>query len=83
MTTDERFEKLLTAQERLDASQQRLDASQQRLDAAQQKTQIMLAQVVDSIMRLERIALAHAGDIDDIQKRLDELEQKARRRKPQ
>ena len=38
--------------------------------------------VLDSIRRLERIALAHAVDPDDIDARLTELEAKPRR-KPQ
>jgi tetrahydromethanopterin S-methyltransferase subunit G len=75
MTIDERIERLLAAQEAL-------SASQQRLSAAQDKTQVILVDVLDSIKRLERIVLAHSLDIDDIQKRLDELEQR-RRKKPQ
>lgn len=68
MTVDERIEKLVERQE--------------ELTAHQGKTQIRLAQVVDSIQRLERIALAHSPDIDDIEKRLDELEAR-RQKKPQ
>ena len=54
----------------------------ERIEESQEKTQVMLADVVDSIRRLERIALAHSLDIDDTPKRLDELEAR-RRKKPQ
>lgn len=68
MTIDERIEKLV--------------ARQEALSEHQEKTQVLLAGIVDSIQRLERIALAHSLDLDDVQKRLDELEAR-RRKKPQ
>ncbi len=59
-----------------------IDERIEKLAEAQEKTQIILADVVDGIKRLERIALAHSLDIDDTQRRLDELEAR-RRKKPQ
>lgn len=68
MTIDERIEKLV--------------AQQEKAAVQQEKTQILLASIVDTIQRLERIALAHSPDIDDVQTRLAELEER-RRIKPQ
>jgi len=68
MTIDERIEKLVERQEAVAEDQRR--------------TQVMLADIVDSIKRLERIALAHTLDIDDVQRRLDKLETR-RKKKPQ
>lgn len=47
----------------------------------QQKTQIILADVLDSIKRLERIALSHEAPIQDVEATLAALE--GRGRKPQ
>ena len=58
-----------------------IDERIEKLVVQQEKTQVLLVGIVDSIQRLERIALAHAPDID-IQQRLDELEAR-RRKKPQ
>lgn len=52
-----------------------------RLEAMQEKTQIMLAQIVDSIQRLERIALSHEVRVQDVEEALAKLEGRAR--KPQ
>jgi uncharacterized coiled-coil protein SlyX len=68
MTIDERIEMLV--------------ASQEKTQISQDKTQIMLAGIVDSIQRLERIVLIHSLNIDDLEKRLDELESR-RPKKPQ
>jgi len=59
-----------------------IDERIEKLVENQEKTQVLLASIVDTIQRLERIALAHSPDIDDMQKRLDELEAR-RRKKPQ
>jgi len=59
-----------------------IDERIEKLTESQEKTQIILAGILDSIKRLERIALAHAGDMEDIDARLTELEAKPRR-KPQ
>ena len=59
-----------------------IDERIEKLAESQEKTQILLADIVDSIRRLERIALAHTLDVDDAQRRLDELEQR-RKNKPQ
>lgn len=59
-----------------------IDERIEKLAESQEKTQVLLADIVDSIRRLERIALAHTLDIDDAQRRLDELEQR-RKNKPQ
>ena len=59
-----------------------IDERIERLVTQQEKTQTMLADIIDTIKRLERIALAHSLDIDDVQTRLAELEQR-RRKKPQ
>jgi hypothetical protein len=68
MTIDERIEMLL--------------ATQEAAQVQQGKTQILLADIVDTIQRLERIALAHALNVDDIEKRLAELEAR-RQKRPQ
>lgn len=68
MTVDERIDKLV--------------ASHEALAKAQDKTQIMLAGIVDSIKRLERIAVAHTLDLEDIDAVLARLEGRAPR-KPQ
>lgn len=66
MTIDERIEKLV--------------ASQERTDAMLSKNQTLLAGVLESIMRLERIAVAHAVDSEDLNERLTMLEGKAKQR---
>jgi DNA-binding TFAR19-related protein (PDSD5 family) len=57
------------------------DNRMDRLEAMQEKTQIMLAQIVDSIQRLERIALSHEVRVQDVEEALAKLE--GRTRKPQ
>jgi hypothetical protein len=47
-----------------------------RIEAMQEKTQIMLAEIVDSIKRLERIALSHEVRLDDVETALARLEGK-------
>ena len=59
-----------------------IDERIEKLAENQEKTQVMLADIVDTLKRLERIALAHTLDIDDTQRRLDELEAR-RKKKPQ
>lgn len=59
-----------------------IDERIEKLAENQEKTQMLLADVVDPIRRLERIALAHSLDIDDHDRRLAELEQR-RGKKPQ
>jgi uncharacterized coiled-coil protein SlyX len=59
-----------------------IDERIEMLVAHQEKTQILLAGIVDSIQRLERIALAHSLDIDGVEQRLNELESR-RGKKPQ
>lgn len=76
MTIDERIERLVERDEDL-------QARQERLQAQQDKTQILLAQIVDSIQRLERIALAHSLNFEDIEERLRELEQRREKRRLQ
>ena len=56
-----------------------IDERIETLVGHQEKTQILLAEIVDTIQRLERIALAHTLDIDDLQTRLTELEQRRRK----
>jgi hypothetical protein len=57
--------------------EERLD----KLTESQEKTQVMLAQIVDGIGRLERIALSHEIRIQDVEAALAKLEGKER--KPQ
>lgn len=45
-----------------------------RLTENQEKTQVMLAQIVDTLKRLERIALAHEIRLDDVDSALSRLE---------
>lgn len=52
-----------------------------RMEAMQEKTQVMLAQIVDSIQRLERIALSDDLRVQDVEEALAKLE--GRQRKPQ
>ena len=42
----------------------------------QEKTQVMLADIVDSIKRLERIALSHEVRLDDVETTLARVEGK-------
>jgi hypothetical protein len=67
MSIDERIEKLV--------------ASQERLSESQAKTEVLLANIVDSIQRLERIALSHEVRVQDVEAALAALE--GRQRKPQ
>jgi len=60
-----------------------IDERIERLVTHQEKTQTLLADIVATIGRLERIALPHSLDIEEIRERLDELEQRRARRKPQ
>lgn len=55
----------MTVEERLD-----------RTEKMQEKNQILSAQILESIIRLERIVVSHSFEISDINKRLDELEKK-------
>jgi hypothetical protein len=48
-----------------------------QLTVSQEKTQVMLAQVGDSIQRLERIALSHEIRLQDVEAALAALEGKA------
>jgi hypothetical protein len=59
-----------------------IDERIEKLTESQEKTQTVLVGILDSIKRLESIALAHAVDMDDIDVRLTALEAKPRR-KPQ
>jgi hypothetical protein len=52
-----------------------------RLTESQEKTQAMLAQLLDSLLRLERIALSHEVRLQDTEAVLAALE--SRNRKPQ
>jgi hypothetical protein len=52
-----------------------------RLTESQEKTQAMLAQMLDSLLRLERIALSHEVQLQDTEAALTALE--GRNRKPQ
>ena len=45
----------------------------------QEKTQVMLAQIVDSIQRLERIVLSHEVRVQDVEAALAALEGKSKR----
>jgi hypothetical protein len=56
-----------------------IDERIERLTANQEKTQIMLAQIVDSIQRLERIALSHEVRLQDTEAALAALEGKTKR----
>lgn len=85
MTIDERIEKLaatiadahaksIERMTRIEESQAKSNERMTRLEEAQAKTQTILADVLDSIKRLERIALAHEVRIDDIDASLSKLE---------
>jgi hypothetical protein len=58
----------------------KLTESHEEMDAMQRKTQVMLAQIVETLGRLERIALSHVP-IQDVEATLAALE--GRTRKPQ
>ena len=58
-----------------------IDERIEKLTENQEKTQVMLAQIVDSIQRLERIALSHEVRVQDVESALAALE--GRTRKPQ
>jgi hypothetical protein len=58
----------------------KLTESHEEMDAMQRKTQVMLAQIVETLGRLERIALSHVP-IQDVEATLAALER--RTRKPQ
>lgn len=66
----------MTVEERIDL----LVQSQEKSERMQEKTQTMLAQIVESIQRLERIALSHEVRIQDTEAALAALE--GRNRKP-
>ena len=74
MTIDERIEKLARGLEDMQDAQRRSLADMQ-------KTQVMLAQVTEGLMRLERIAISHEVRLDDVETTLARLE--GRERKPQ
>ncbi len=87
MTLDERITKLVESQERLidshkelAESHKQLAASQNQLAESQKKTELMLAGVVESIKRLERIAGVLLLNDEELDRRLTELEGKARRK---
>lgn len=67
MTIDDRID-------RLTANQERFDAGMRQLQESQAKTELILAGVLDSIKRLERIALAHQVSLDDVDATLARLE---------
>ena len=54
----------------------RLTTAQERSEEMQAKTQIMLARIVDTVGRLERIALSHEVDVEA---KLTDLEGRRRR----
>ncbi len=58
-----------------------IDERIERLAESQEKTQVMLGQILDSIQRLERIALSHEVRLQDTEAALTALE--GRTRKPQ
>jgi len=51
----------------------------QKLEEMQKKNQIMTADILESIMRLERIVLSHSFDLTDLNARLDELENRKKK----
>lgn len=55
-----------------------IDERIEKLATAQEKTQVIMAEILDSIKRLERITLADTLDIDA---KLDELEAKRAKRR--
>lgn len=59
-----------------------IDERIEKLTESQEKTQVMLARIVDTIGRLERIVLSNTISIDDLEARLTELENRPKR-KPQ
>ena len=59
-----------------------IDERIEKLTRSLEKTEVLMAQALDSIMRLERIALAHEVRIDDVETTLARLEGR-RDRKPQ
>ena len=96
MTIDERIEALTRHQEQhsialqqdgehirqLAAIVRETAESIGRLEVQQEKTQVMLAEMADSIRRLERVTVNNSLGIDDIERRLTELEGR-RQKKPQ
>jgi DNA-binding TFAR19-related protein (PDSD5 family) len=71
----------LVSRRRITPMPQEPENRMDRLEAMQEKTQIMLAPIVDSIQRLERIALSHEVRVQDVEEALAKLE--GRTRKPQ
>ena len=51
----------------------------EELTAMQEKTQIMLASLADSLVRLERIALSHEVRLQDVETVLVKLEGRGRK----
>ena len=75
MTVDERIK---TVDERIKTVDERIE----RLLEHQERLQILTAGIVDSVRRLEKIALAHHSiDLEDIDARLTELEQRLEQRR--
>jgi hypothetical protein len=58
-----------------------IDERIDRLVASQEKNEVILANVLDSLKRLERIALSHEVRLQDVEATLAALE--GRTRKPQ
>jgi DNA-binding TFAR19-related protein (PDSD5 family) len=56
-----------------------IDERIEHLTANQEKTQTMLADIVDTLKRLERIALSHEVRLQDVEGTLTALEGKGRR----
>jgi DNA-binding TFAR19-related protein (PDSD5 family) len=56
-----------------------LTASQEKTDTMMAKNQVMLADILDGIMRLERIALSHEVRLQDVEATLTTLEGKTKR----
>lgn len=63
----------------IDERIEQLTASQEKTDGMMAKTQTMLADVLDSIKRLERIALSHEVRLQDVETVLASLEGKVKR----
>ena len=50
-----------------------------QLNDRQEKTQVLMAQILDSVTRLERIALSHESRLPDIESALSALEGRSKR----
>ena len=76
MTVEEQIAAVAANQERM---QRDFDRRQERIQEDMQKTQTILASVLDSIQRLERIALSHEVRLQDTEAALAALEGKQKR----